>query len=57
MDLNYLYSRHQISLMCAMRAASPEARCAHRGLARAYAERIRALRRSLGAPVIAALAK
>ena len=41
MDLNYLLSRHQVSLMRADSAASPEARFAHRGLARAYAECIR----------------
>lgn len=44
MDLNYLLSRHQVSLMRADSAASPEARFAHRALARAYAECIRAER-------------
>ncbi|MDQ0250860.1 hypothetical protein J2W22_002924 [Sphingomonas kyeonggiensis] len=48
MDLNYLLHRHQVSLMHAAAATSPEARFAHRGLARCYAERIRALRVALG---------
>jgi len=50
MDLNYLLSRHQISLMRADAAASREARAAHRGLARCYADRIRTLRPALGLP-------
>lgn len=49
MDLNYLLSRHQISLMRADTAAGPEARYAHRNLAKGYAQRIRALQDSLGA--------
>lgn len=55
MDLNYLLYRHQISLMRADDAASPEARHAHQGLARGYAERISALRAVLQAslPVLA----
>jgi hypothetical protein len=43
MDLNQLLYRQQVSLMRADAAASPEARHSHRGLARGYAERIRAL--------------
>lgn len=49
MDLNYLLSRHQISLVRADAAASPEARYAHRNLAKGYAERIRELQEGLGA--------
>lgn len=37
MDTNYILSREQISLMRAKAAPSPEARCAHAGLARGYA--------------------
>ena len=49
MDLNYLLSRHQISLMRANTAASSEARIAHRNMARAYAERIRVMQKLIGA--------
>lgn len=49
MDLNYLYSRHQTSLMAAAGAASTEARAAHNGLAALYASRINELRRGLPA--------
>ncbi len=49
MDLNYLLSRHQISLMRADYAACPEASIAHRGLANGYALRIREHRQRLGA--------
>lgn len=49
MDLNYLLSRHQISLMRADSAACPEAAIAHRGLAQGYAVRIREHRQRLGA--------
>ena len=34
MALNYLLHRHQVSLMRSTAAVSPEARAAHRGLAR-----------------------
>lgn len=56
MDLNHLLHRHQISLMRADAAATLEARYSHRGLAKGYADRIRALSLNLGAehPVIAA---
>jgi hypothetical protein len=37
MDTNYILSREQISLVRAKTALSPEARCAHSGLARGYA--------------------
>ncbi|WP_201024382.1 hypothetical protein [Sporosarcina koreensis] len=40
MDLNYLFARHQLSLMKASVALCGEARAAHLGLARLYAERI-----------------
>jgi hypothetical protein len=55
MDLNYLLSRQQISLMRADAAASPEARVAHRSLARGYADRIRTVQVALGLsqPVLA----
>lgn len=48
MDLNYLLSRHQISLMRADAAGSSAARCAHRGFARHYAARITQLREHVG---------
>jgi hypothetical protein len=57
MDLNYLLSRHQVSLMRADAAACGEARHSHRGLARGYAERIRELQERLGtgsSPLVAA---
>ena len=40
MALNYLLHRHQVSLMKADAATSPEARCSHRGLVLGYAHRI-----------------
>ena len=49
MDLNYLLSRHQISLMRADATDCRSARHAHRGLAAGYASRIRLLQRELGA--------
>lgn len=49
MDLNYLFHRHQVSLMRAVSAAGPEARSAHRGLAVAYAGRIRSMQHDSGA--------
>jgi hypothetical protein len=49
MDLNYLLSRQQVSLVRADTAACPEARFAHRALAHAYAERIRVEQTTLGA--------
>lgn len=52
MDLNYLFYRHQVSLMRAAGAASVEARLAHRAFARAYAERIERLRAGLGIPAL-----
>ncbi len=36
MDTNYFLKREQVSLMMAARAATPEARHAHAGLARLY---------------------
>ncbi len=48
MDLNYLFSRHQTSLMRAGSAATPEARFAHRRFAALYAERIDERQRALG---------
>lgn len=44
MDVNYLLHRQQVSLIRAQRAASPESRAAHLGLARAYRERVEAYR-------------
>jgi hypothetical protein len=54
MDLNYLLSRHQLSMHRAGSASSPEARHAHRGLAAGYAGRIRTLQTHLGARAILA---
>lgn len=55
MDLNYLLSRHQISLIRADATDCPEARLAHRGIARAYADRIRVLQNLIGAEGTAVL--
>lgn len=49
MDLNYLLSRHQIALMRAESASCAEAKIAHHGMARGYAERIRVMRQLIGA--------
>lgn len=49
MDLNYLLSRHQISLMLAQAAPTMEARHSHRGLAAGYADTIRSMQTLLGA--------
>lgn len=40
MDINYLFHRHQVSVMMAAAAAGAEARHAHGQLARRYASRI-----------------
>jgi hypothetical protein len=40
-DVNYLLLRQQIALVQASRAASPESRAAHEGLARGYGDRVR----------------
>lgn len=45
MDLNYLYYRHQLSLMHAAATGDGEARAAHRGLADLYASIINSARR------------
>lgn len=45
MDLNYLFSRHQLSLVHATSASSSAARHSHRGLA----DRIRDFQRGVGA--------
>jgi hypothetical protein len=44
MDLNYLYHRHQVSLMSARAATSPDVRAVHRAFASLYAARINAER-------------
>lgn len=49
MDLNYILCRHQLSLIAAETAACAASRFAHRGLARGYAERIRAFQKAAGA--------
>lgn len=49
LDLNYLFHRHQLSLMLGHEAPSREARLAHGGLARGYAARIRSAQHMLGA--------
>lgn len=46
MDLNYLYFRHQLSLMKAAVANGIEARASHRGLADLYAAAIHSARAS-----------
>jgi hypothetical protein len=50
MDLNELFYRHQISVVRAAEAASPEARHAHRGLVSGYAARIATMQVDAGAP-------
>lgn len=47
MDLNYLFARHQISLMKAASTLCVEARTAHLGLAGLYAQRIDRMRNAL----------
>lgn len=49
MDLNYILSRHQLSLVAAENAAGSEARAAHRGLAEGYAAHIRRFQHEAGA--------
>ena len=49
MDLNDLFSRHQLSLVRATSAGSPEARREQRGLADGYASRIAAFQVGVGA--------
>ncbi len=49
MDLNYILSRHQLSLVAAETAAGSEARAAHLGLAQGYAARIRRFQQDAGA--------
>jgi hypothetical protein len=41
MDTNYFLKREQVSLIMAAKAASPEARYAHAGLARLYGKMLR----------------
>ncbi|HET9811974.1 MAG TPA: hypothetical protein VFP53_09840 [Sphingomicrobium sp.] len=48
MDLNYLYHRHQVSLLLSENAACEQSRDAHVGLAEAYASRIAEAKRSNG---------
>ena len=52
MALNYLLARHQLSVVAGRTAASPEARIVHKALARAYAGRVQALQRALGATAV-----
>ncbi|WP_313540386.1 hypothetical protein [Sphingomonas sp.] len=47
MDFDYIRRRHALSLTLATTAMSREARYAHRSLARAYADRIETMGRSL----------
>ena len=51
MDLNYLLSRHQISLMHADAAPCVASRASHRAFATEYAQRIRDLQQLLGARI------
>ncbi|MDP5280096.1 hypothetical protein Q9Q95_14290 [Sphingomonas sp. DG1-23] len=53
MDLNYLLSRHQISLMRALAAPCVASRASHRAFAAGYAGRIRELQLALGVPLSA----
>ncbi len=47
MDLNYLFARHQVSLMKASATLCGEARAAHLGMARLYALRIDDVRNAM----------
>lgn len=53
MDLNYLFHRHQVSLMRADAAICVESRHAHRALARSYADEIERIQRDAGAGAFA----
>jgi hypothetical protein len=58
LDLNYLLSRHQISVMRMHATQCRSARAAHQGLADGYAHRIRALQaRSGGQPMLSTSAR
>jgi hypothetical protein len=57
LDLNYLLGRHQVSLMQADAAACPEARYAHRGMAREYAVMISEIQTDSGAGAMLAEAE
>lgn len=56
MPLNYLFQRHQISLMRASAAPQVEVRRVHQAFAAAYADRIEALVAPTGA-IMAPLAR
>ncbi|WP_186728888.1 hypothetical protein [Sphingomonas panacisoli] len=47
MDLNYLFHRHQVSIMRAEAATCASSRSSHNSLARAYAQRIRVMQDNL----------
>jgi len=49
MSLNYLFHRHQVSLMRAASAMSIDVRRTHEAFAAAYADRISSLTDTLGA--------
>lgn len=51
MDLNYVYHRHQVSIMRAGRASTPGARAVHEELARGYAAMIEEERTALKATI------
>lgn len=53
MDLNYLFHRHQVSLMRADAAVCVEARYAHSALARGYADEIDRIQQDAGAGAFA----
>ena len=53
-DLNYLFHRHQLSLVASTDASSSEARVAHRGLTVGYATRIARLRAASGGSAMSA---
>jgi hypothetical protein len=54
MDLNYLYSRHQVSLVRAERAACGASRSAHAALAQGYDSLIDGKRAHARSPIAAA---
>lgn len=53
MDLNYLFSRHQVSLMRASAAPCLASRASHRAFAAGYADRIRELQLEYGVRSVA----
>lgn len=54
MDLNRLYSQHQISLIRASSAKNPELRSGHEAAALGFADRIKAFQQGLNTPAATA---